>query len=169
MGAVQGSDVEADARHGAAQGNLARSMRVLFLCTGNSCRSQMAEGWLRQLGGARFESLSAGVDPHGVHPLAVQVMAEAGVDISGQRSESIHDYLAQPPDLVISVCDRAEQRCPDFPGRVQRLRWLFPDPAQAVGNEEQVLATFRTVRDAIRARIEAWLGAGAPPEEKAEV
>ncbi len=140
-------------------------MRVLFLCTGNSCRSQMAEGWLRHLGGDRFESLSAGVDPHGLNPLAVAVMAEAGVDISGQRSESIHDYLADPPELVISVCDRAEERCPIFPGRVQRLRWLFPDPARATGSEAEVLAVFRRVRDDIRARIEAWLAAGAPLED----
>lgn len=142
-------------------------MRVLFLCTGNSCRSQMAEGWLRHLGGDRFESLSAGVDPHGLNPLAVAVMAEAGVDISGQRSESIHDYLADPPELVISVCDRAEERCPNFPGRVQRLRWLFPDPARATGSEAEVLAVFRRVRDDIRARIEAWLAAGAPLGEPA--
>jgi arsenate reductase (thioredoxin) len=142
-------------------------MRVLFLCTGNSCRSQMAEGWLRHLGGERFESLSAGVDPHGLNPLAVRVMAEAGVDISGQRSESIHAYLADPPDLVISVCDRAEERCPIFPGRVQRLRWLFPDPARAEGQEQEVLAVFRQVRDDIRTRIQEWLAAGAPCEEPA--
>ncbi len=146
---------------GRTGGNLS-AMRVLFLCTGNSCRSQMAEGWLRHLAEGRFESLSAGVDPHGLNPLAVAVMAEAGVDISSQRSESILEYLADPPDLVVSVCDRAEASCPVFPGRVQRQRWLFPDPARAEGSEAEVLSVFRRVRDDIRARIEAWLADGAP-------
>ena len=137
-------------------------MRVLFLCTGNACRSQMAEGWLRHLGGERFESLSAGVDPHGLNPTAVRVMGEAGVDISGQRSKSINEYLAEPPDLVVSVCDRADERCPVFPGRVVRKSWLFPDPAAARGSEEEVLDVFRRVRDDIRAQIEGWLAEGAP-------
>lgn len=142
-------------------------MRVLFLCTGNSCRSQMAEGWLRHLAGRRFEALSAGVDPDGLNPRAVRAMAEVGVDVSGQTSDPIGDYLDDPPDVVISVCDRAEKSCPVFPGNVRRLRWLFPDPAAATGTDEEVMGEFRAVRDAIRARIESWLAAGAPLDDEA--
>lgn len=144
--------------------------RVLFLCTGNACRSQMAEGWLRHLAGERIESLSAGTDPHGLNPRAVAAMADAGVDISGQRSESIELYLAPDtrPDLVIAVCDAAAANCPTLPG-AQTLRWPFPDPApggqDAGADEAAITQNFHTVRDAIRARLEAWLEAGAEPLE----
>lgn len=142
--------------------------RVLFLCTGNACRSQMAEGWLRHLAGPRIVALSAGTDPHGLNPRAVQAMADAGVDISAQASESIERYLAPDtrPDLVIAVCDSAAASCPVIPG-AQTLRWPFPDPApggQNIGaTEADVMANFHTVRDAIRARLETWLAAGAEP------
>jgi arsenate reductase len=136
---------------------LADRPRVLFLCTGNACRSQMAEGWLRALGGERFESLSAGTRPAGLHPGAVAAMAECGVDISGQRSKSIEEFTTDPPELVISVCDAAAESCPDLPGRVERLRWSFPDPAAARGDEQEVRALFRSVRDAIRAEVEELL------------
>jgi arsenate reductase len=132
-------------------------LRVLFLCTGNSCRSQMAEGWLRALAGDDVAALSAGTRPQGVNPRAIQVMGEAGVDIAGQTSDAIDDYLADPPDLVVAVCDAAAANCPVFPGRTTVLRWPFPDPADATGTEEEVLTVFRDVRDRIRARIEAWL------------
>ena len=135
--------------------------RVLFLCTGNSCRSQMAEGLLRHLAGDRFESLSAGAKPAGyVHPLSVRVMYEAGIDISSQTSKSINDFLppqGMPPDLIISVCGNAERECPLFPGRVERWHWPFDDPAHSTGTEDEKLAEFRRVRDEIKAKIEAGL------------
>lgn len=129
--------------------------RILFLCTGNACRSQMAEGWLRHLAGDRYESLSAGTAPAGLNPRAVAAMAECGVDISGQRSKSVTEFLADPPSLVVTVCDRAAESCPTFPGRVEVLRWSFPDPAAARGSEAEVRRVFREVRDAIRARVAA--------------
>ncbi|MGH7127259.1 MAG: arsenate reductase ArsC [Planctomycetaceae bacterium] len=135
--------------------------RVLFLCTGNSCRSQMAEGLLRALGGERYESLSAGAKPAGfVHPMAVEAMREIGIDISGQRSKSIHEFLppqGEPPDRIISVCDSAARECPVFPGEVERLHWPFEDPTHAEGSPEDTLAWVRRVRDEIRATIETQL------------
>lgn len=142
--------------------------RVLFLCTGNACRSQMAEGWLRHLAGDRVIALSAGTDPHGLNPRAVQAMADAGVDIAHQQSESIEAYLtpATRPDLVIAVCDAAAANCPTIPG-AQTLRWPFPDPAPGGqdrgATEAEIMTHFHTVRDAIRARLEAWLLSGAAP------
>ena len=131
--------------------------RVLFLCTGNSCRSQMAEGLLRELAGDRFESLSAGANPAGyVHPMSVQVMQELGIDISSQSSKHINEFLppqGTPPDLIISVCSSAEKECPLFPGDVQRWHWPFDDPAHATGTDDQKLAEFRRVRDEIRSRL----------------
>ena len=128
--------------------------RVLFLCTGNSCRSQMAEGLLRELAGDRFEALSAGSNPAGyVHEGAIQAMSELGIDISDLRSKSINEFLppkGTPPDLIISVCSGAEHDCPIFPGTVERLHWPFDDPAHAEGTEEEKLACFRRVRDEIR-------------------
>lgn len=137
--------------------------RVLFLCTGNSCRSQMAEGWLRELAGGRVTALSAGTRPAGLNPRAVAVMAEAGVDIAGQASRSIEDFLDDPPDVVIAVCAAAAESCPVFPGATRVLRWPFDDPAEASGSEDEVLAVFRRVRDEIRTRLEAWVAAGFPP------
>jgi arsenate reductase len=135
--------------------------RVLFLCTGNSCRSQMAEGWLRKLGGGDYASLSAGSKPAGyVHPQAIEVMREAGIDISSQASKSIADFLppsGQPPDVIISVCDAAAQDCPVFPGKVQRIEMPFDDPAHATGTDEEMLACFRRVRDEIHEAIEKFL------------
>lgn len=136
--------------------------RVLFLCTGNSCRSQMAEGWLRHLAGDRFESLSAGTQRYGIHPRAIATMARFGVDIAGQSSDSIADYLDDPPDVVISVCTNAERNCPVFPARTHRLRWPFPDPAGATGTDDEIRAEFERVARAIADRIERWLAAGAP-------
>ncbi|MCX5793884.1 MAG: arsenate reductase ArsC [Elusimicrobia bacterium] len=125
-------------------------MRILFLCTGNSCRSQMAEGWTRHLHGDKFEAYSAGVKPVELHPLAVQVMKEAGVDISAQKTKPVSVLKDVDFDYVITVCDNARESCPLFPGKTEVLHMDFEDPAAAQGNEEGVLAVFRRVRDQIR-------------------
>jgi arsenate reductase len=128
--------------------------RVLFLCTHNSARSQMAEGLLRSLGGDRFEVFSAGTEATRVRSEAIAVMREIGIDISGQSSKSLQRFLDQPFDLVITVCDAAAESCPVFLGARQRLHWSFPDPSAVEGSEAHRLAAFRSVRDAIRRRIE---------------
>ena len=135
--------------------------RVLFLCTGNSCRSQMAEGWLRHLAGDRFEVFSAGTKPAGVNPTAVAAMREAGVDISAQESKNVATYLGQHFGYIITVCDNAKEACPIFPGPAQRIHWSFDDPASASGSEQQRFEVFRRVRDEIRGRIEEWIRASA--------
>ena len=135
-------------------------MRVLFLCTGNSCRSQMAEGWLRHLAGEHFEALSAGTHPVGMNPGAIAAMSAVGIDISAQSSDSITEYLEDPPELVVTVCDRAAETCPSFPGATKILRWSFVDPADARGSEEEIFEVFCRVRDEIRAAIEGWLEQG---------
>jgi arsenate reductase (thioredoxin) len=131
--------------------------RVLFLCTHNSARSQMAEGLLQHLGGERFEAYSAGTEATHVRPLATRVMHELGIDISGQESKTLERYLGQPFDYVITVCDTANEACPVFPGASRQLHWSFVDPAQATGTEEERLRVFRSVRNRIRERIEAGL------------
>ena len=133
--------------------------RVLFLCTHNSARSQMAEGLLRALAGDRFEAMSAGTEATHVRPLAIRAMRELGVDISGQESKTLDRYLREPFDYVITVCDDANEACPFFPGAANRLHWSFEDPSRAEGSEEERLAVFRSVRDRIRQRIEDDLGA----------
>ena len=129
-------------------------IRILFLCTSNSCRSQMAEGWARQLKGDIIEPYSAGVRPQKVSQRAIEVMKEAGVDISGQRAEHVDDYTNVDFDYIITVCDNAKEQCPIFPGRTKTIHKQFDDPAAAIGSEEQVMAEFRRVRDEIRAFIE---------------
>lgn len=131
--------------------------RVLFLCTHNSARSQMAEGLLRHLGAGRFEVHSAGTEATRLRPLAVTAMAELGIDIAGQQSKTLDRYLTEPFDIVVTVCDEANERCPLFLGARERRHWSFPDPSQATGAEEEQLAVYRAVRDAIRARIEREL------------
>jgi len=131
--------------------------RVLIVCTHNSARSQMAEGWLRALAGDRFEVASAGTEATRVHPLAVRVMREVGVDLAGHTSKTLDPYLGQPWDYVITVCDRANERCPLFPARPTRIHWSFDDPSRANGTENERLAVFRRVRDEIAARLRAWL------------
>jgi arsenate reductase len=133
------------------------AQRVLILCTANSARSQMAEGWLRTLGGARFQVFSAGSKPSFVHPLAIRVMGERGIDLSGQRSKHLNEYLQEPFDYVITVCDSAAETCPFFPGKSTRIHWGFPDPAAVTGDDSAQLESFRTVRDAIEARFKAWV------------
>jgi arsenate reductase len=131
--------------------------RVLFLCTHNSARSQMAEAFLRALAGDRFEAESAGTEATRVHPLAIRAMAEDGIDLSGHRSKTLDRFLDQPWDYVITVCDSANERCPVFPRTARRVHWSFEDPSRANGSDEERLAVFRRVRDEIRARLCAWV------------
>lgn len=132
-------------------------VRVLFLCTGNSARSQMAEGLLRSLGGPDFEVFSAGAEPKGLHPFAVEVMREAGIDISGQRSKSLDAFMGQNFDYVITVCDRVRDHCPAFPGDNERIHWGFDDPAVETGDATKRLAIFRRVRNEINERLRIWV------------
>ena len=132
--------------------------RVLFLCTHNSARSQMAEGLLRAEGGDQFESFSAGTEVTRVHPLAIEAMKELGIDISGQRSKLLDEYLQQTFDYVITVCDRANQSCPVFFGAKEKLHWSFEDPSAATGDHDAKLAEFRRIRDQIRERIRSFIG-----------
>lgn len=133
---------------------MSRKKRVLVLCAGNSCRSQMAEGWLGHDLGGSVEVFSAGTRPALVHPLAVRVMAEAGVDISGHRSKAVSDFLRMPFDLVVTVCDSARVSRPVLPGTVKPVHVPFPDPAGFAGSDEEALHLFREVRDLIRERLE---------------
>jgi arsenate reductase (thioredoxin) len=129
------------------------TQRVLFLCTHNSARSQMAEGLLRHLGGERFEAYSAGTEATRVRPLAIRAMAELDIDISGQESKTLDRYLSEPFDQVITVCDQAAEACPVFPSAKKRLHWSFPDPSKATGTAEEQLAVYRRVRDDIARHI----------------
>jgi arsenate reductase (thioredoxin) len=130
---------------------------VLVLCTGNSCRSHLAEGILRVASKERFRVASAGSKPAGyVHPLAIQVMKEIGLDISTHHSKHLNEFLNQPVETVITVCGNADQACPMFPGQVNRHHWGFDDPAHATGTDEEKLAVFRRVRDEIRRVFEAY-------------
>jgi arsenate reductase len=130
--------------------------RVLFLCTGNSCRSQMAEGWLRHIAGNRVEVSSAGTEPAGLNPTAVAVMREAGIDISNQRSKHLDEFLKKDFLFVVTVCDSAREACPNFPGALYQLHWSFDDPAAAEGSEQERLAVFRRVRDEIAAHVQEF-------------
>ncbi len=130
---------------------------VLVLCTGNSCRSHIAEGILRNAVGSLVEVQSAGSKPAGyVHPLAVRVMKEIGIDISAHRSKHVDEFLAKPVETVITVCGDADQACPMFPGQANRYHWGFDDPAHATGTEEEKLVVFRRVRDEIKKVFEAY-------------
>lgn len=135
-----------------------KKAKVLFLCTGNSARSQMAEAFLRKYGGDRFEAFSAGLRPTGIHPYTKQVMEEIGIDMSGQYSKGLDQFLGKEHfGYLITVCDRAEQECPIFPGVSVRLHWPFEDPVAFKGSEEEKLNKFREVRDQIEARVRLWL------------
>ncbi len=132
--------------------------RVLFLCTGNSARSQMAEGLLRYFAGDRFEVYSAGLEQKGINPYAIQVMQEIGLDISSQRSKSVMEYLGRVHmGTVVTVCSKAEANCPIFPFTTVRLYWPLEDPAAFVGTEDETSQKFRDVRDQITERLQAWL------------
>jgi len=133
--------------------------RVVILCTGNSARSQMAEGLLRHLGGTRFEVFSAGTRPVGVNVLAIEVMREVGIDISKQRSKSVGEFAGQEFATVITVCDNAAEECPIFPGAPRRAHWSLPDPAAVSGTREEKLGAFRKVRDELERRIRSFANA----------
>jgi arsenate reductase (thioredoxin) len=137
--------------------------RVLTVCTANSARSQMAEGILRWLGGDAVESYSAGTNPSRVNPFAIRVMDEIGVDIRGQHSKSVTEFIGRPIDVVVTVCDNAAGNCPVFHGKVERLHWGFPDPAAAEGDEARLVA-FRQVRDGLIERFRAFLLERRPME-----
>lgn len=145
--------------NGAARGE-AGKQRALFVCTHNSARSQMAEGLLRSLAGDRFEAFSAGTEATRVRPEAISVMAEIGIDVSGQESKTLDRYLGEPFDHVVTVCDEANEACPFFPGAKERLHWSLPDPSSAEGAEEERLAAFRSVRDRLKNHIEGELANG---------
>ncbi|HKQ53502.1 MAG TPA: arsenate reductase ArsC [Pyrinomonadaceae bacterium] len=127
--------------------------RVLILCTGNSARSQMAEGLLRHVAGDHVEVFSAGVERSFVRPQAIEAMRERGIDITSQRSKSVDEFAGRKFDYVITVCNNARERCPVFPGRYERVHWSFDDPAAATGDAEAVMAVFRRVRDEIESRL----------------
>lgn len=134
---------------------------VYFLCTGNSCRSQMADGFLRALDSDQYEVRSAGLEAHGLNPRAVQTMKEAGVDISGHTSDVIDPETLARADYIITLCGHADEHCPVVPNRTaQRWHWGFDDPAKATGTEEEIMDQFRTVRNAIKNRIETFLSEG---------
>jgi len=130
--------------------------KVLFLCTGNSCRSQMAEGLLREFNSEEYEVFSAGVNPSTVHPNAIEVMKEIGIDISEQKSKHVNEFTNQTFDIIITVCDNAKEYCPVFPGNAKRLNWSFFDPAEALGSQEDILKAFKKVRDQISEKIKDY-------------
>lgn len=138
-------------------------IKVLVLCTGNSCRSQMAEGFFRRYGGEKIDVKSAGLEPKGVNPLAVKIMKEVGIDISGHTSNHLNEYINEDFDYVITVCDNAAENCPVFPShpersrRALRVHWPFPDPALATGTESDVLRVFKNVRDDIGEKVKGWV------------
>jgi arsenate reductase len=133
------------------------TMNILFLCTGNSCRSQMAEGWARHLGNSTIEVQSAGIEAHGKNPRAIAVMREAGIDISGQESTRLTPQMLGAADLVISVCGHADENCPVLPAGTRKVHWPLEDPAKATGSEEAIMQVFRTSRDDIRGRVQSLL------------
>jgi arsenate reductase len=132
-------------------------MNILFLCTGNSCRSQMAEGWTRYLGGSDITVQSAGIEAHGKNPRAIAVMQEAGVDISQQESTRLTDDMLAAADVLVTVCGHADEHCPAVPSRINKIHWPLQDPAKVTGSEEQIMQVFRASRDDIRRRVQELL------------
>jgi arsenate reductase len=132
-------------------------INILYLCTGNSCRSQMAEGWTKRLGEDRFEVQSAGIEAHGKNPRAIMVMQEAGVDISGQESTIVTDEMLSLADVVVTVCGHADEQCPILPPGVQKVHWPLTDPAKATGSETEIMDQFRATRNDIENRVRELL------------
>jgi arsenate reductase len=132
-------------------------LNILYLCTGNSCRSQMAEGWTRVFGGEQFTAASAGIEAHGKNPRAIEVMREAGIDISGQESTIVSDGMIQQANVVVTVCGHADELCPVLPQGVRKIHWPLTDPAKATGSEEEIMAEFRTTRDDVKQRVQRLL------------
>jgi arsenate reductase len=133
------------------------TVHILFLCTGNSCRSQMAEGWANQLGRGQVIAESAGIEAHGKNPRAIAVMREAGVDISGQESTRVTDDMIARADIVVTVCGHADENCPVLPAGKKKIHWPLTDPAKARGTEDEVMTQFRATRDEVRARVATLL------------
>jgi arsenate reductase len=138
---------------------VAEHATILFLCTGNSCRSQMAEGWARRIGGDFVVAESAGIEAHGKNPRAIAVMAEAGVDIGDQESTVVDAAMLERADLVVTVCGHADEHCPALPAGKRKIHWPLTDPAKATGTEDEIMATFRQTRDEVAARVRALLAA----------
>lgn len=134
-----------------------KKINLLFVCTGNSCRSQMAEGWARHFGGDSVVAGSAGMEAHGKNPRAIAVMAGAGVDISVQESTRLTDEMLRNADIVVTVCGHADEHCPMLPPGVKKIHWPLTDPAKAVGTEDEIMAQFRATRDEIKARVQLLL------------
>ncbi|MEK8090760.1 arsenate reductase (thioredoxin) [Thermithiobacillus plumbiphilus] len=134
-----------------------KKLNLLFLCTGNSCRSQMAEGWARHLGADNFFVESAGIEAHGKNPRAIAVMREAGVDISDQESTRVTEEMLQRADVVVTVCGHADEHCPVLPAGIKKIHWPLSDPARATGTEDEIMAQFRATRDEVRTRVEGLL------------
>jgi arsenate reductase len=132
-------------------------LNVLFLCTGNSCRSQIAEGWARALGNGSVKAASAGIAAHGQNPRAIAVMREVGVDITTQESKIVTPEMLDAADVIVTVCGHADEHCPAVPGRVRKLHWPLSDPARATGSEDEIMQVFRATREDIRRRVEALL------------
>lgn len=132
-------------------------MHILFLCTGNSCRSQMAEGWARQLAPANIQVQSAGIEAHGKNPRAIAVMAEAGVDIANQESTKLVSSMLSWADVVVTVCGHADEHCPALPANVHKIHWPLNDPAKATGTEDEIMTVFRASRDDIRQRVQTLM------------
>ena len=128
-------------------------VNILFLCTGNSCRSQIAEGWARRIGGDAVDVQSAGIEAHGKNPRAIEVMREAGIDISGQESTIVSDGMLQDADVVVTVCGHADEQCPVLPPGITKLHWPLTDPAKATGTDEEIMTEFRATRDEIEGRV----------------
>ena len=133
------------------------SINILYLCTGNSCRSQMAEGWSGQLGGDEFNAESAGIEAHGKNPRAIAVMQEAGIDISGQGSTIVSNEMLRQADIVVTVCGHADEQCPALPPGVKKVHWPLVDPAKAIGSEEEIMSDFRVTRDEVKRRVQDLL------------
>ena len=133
------------------------SLNILFLCTGNSCRSQIAEGWARHIGSDHVEVQSAGIEAHGKNPRAIEVMKEIGIDISGQESTIVSDDMLQKADIVVTVCGHADEQCPVLPPNVKKVHWPLTDPAKATGTEEEIMSEFRTTRDEVETRVRGLL------------
>ena len=132
-------------------------VNILFLCTGNSCRSQMAEGWTRHIGGETIAVQSAGIEAHGKNPKAIAVMREVGVDISGQESTIVDDSMLQQADIVVTVCGHADEQCPVLPPHITKIHWPLTDPAKATGSEDEIMDEFRATRDEVERRVRGLL------------
>jgi arsenate reductase len=141
-------------------------MNILFLCTGNSCRSQMAEGWARHIGGDAVSAQSAGIEAHGKNPRAIAVMGEAGIDISAQKSTVVDDAMIGTADVVVTVCGHADKQCPMLPAGTRKIHWPLTDPAKATGTEDEIMARFTETRDEVQSRVTALLEELAEGNEK---